>query len=167
MHFRILRIFFVFFQKSLANPEGACYNVEVAMFCRGIEVVITGLTRNQFVRKHTRVRIPPSAPKQKRSANRCSVFVLVKNINRDSNAVRKQHGVLFLNGDRRILQSITLNPNRNALQNSRTNPSLCAKEPKRNRFGSFYIMKTRPSSQTESAFALSTATSSGKCRCRR
>ena len=26
-------------------------------------MVITGLTRNQFVRKHTRVRIPPSAPR--------------------------------------------------------------------------------------------------------
>ena len=31
---------------------------------RDIEVVITGLTRNQFVRKHTRVRIPLSPPKQ-------------------------------------------------------------------------------------------------------
>ena len=30
---------------------------------RDIEVVITGLTRNQFVRKHTRVRIPLSPPK--------------------------------------------------------------------------------------------------------
>ena len=29
---------------------------------RDIEVVITGLTRNQFVRKHTRVRIPLSPP---------------------------------------------------------------------------------------------------------
>ena len=32
---------------------------------RGIEVVITGLTRNQFESNLTRVRIPPSAPKQK------------------------------------------------------------------------------------------------------
>ena len=32
---------------------------------RDIEVVITGLTRNQFVRKHTRVRIPLSPPKTK------------------------------------------------------------------------------------------------------
>ena len=30
--------------------------------CRDIEVVITGLTRNQFVSNHTRVRIPLSAP---------------------------------------------------------------------------------------------------------
>ena len=29
---------------------------------RGIEVVITGLTRNQFARKRTRVRIPSSPP---------------------------------------------------------------------------------------------------------
>ncbi len=28
----------------------------------GIEVVITGLTRNQFVSNHTWVRIPPAAP---------------------------------------------------------------------------------------------------------
>ena len=34
----------------------------------------------------------------------------------------------FVNGDRRILQSITLNPIRNALQNSRTNPSVSAKK---------------------------------------
>ena len=34
---------------------------------RDIEVVITGLTRNQFVRKHTRVRIPLSPPKNGRS----------------------------------------------------------------------------------------------------
>ena len=32
---------------------------------RDIEVVITGLTRNQFVRKHTRVRIPLSPPTKK------------------------------------------------------------------------------------------------------
>ncbi len=31
----------------------------------GIEVVITGLTRNQFVSNHTWVRIPPAAPAQK------------------------------------------------------------------------------------------------------
>ena len=31
---------------------------------RGIEVVITGLTRNQFARKRTRVRIPSSPPTQ-------------------------------------------------------------------------------------------------------
>ena len=32
---------------------------------RDIEVVITGLTRNQFVLTHTRVRIPLSAPRKK------------------------------------------------------------------------------------------------------
>jgi hypothetical protein len=30
--------------------------------CSGIEVVITGLTRNQFGSNPTRVRIPPAAP---------------------------------------------------------------------------------------------------------
>ena len=30
--------------------------------CSGIEEVITGLTRNQFVSNHTWVRIPPAAP---------------------------------------------------------------------------------------------------------
>ena len=35
------------------------------MLCSGIEVVITGLTRNQFVGNHTWVRIPPAAPTQK------------------------------------------------------------------------------------------------------
>ena len=42
----------------------------------------------------------------------------------ESNAVRKQHGVLFPNGDRRILQSISKNQIRDALQNSRTTPLL-------------------------------------------
>ncbi len=31
----------------------------------GIEAVITGLTRNQFVSNHTRVRIPPAAPNKR------------------------------------------------------------------------------------------------------
>ena len=45
--------------------------ISVLSFClfliligRDIEVVITGLTRNQFVRKHTRVRIPLSPPRK-------------------------------------------------------------------------------------------------------
>ena len=44
---------------------------------RGIEVVITGLTRNQFVRKHTRVRIPPSAPRKSKASNGGLVFSFV------------------------------------------------------------------------------------------
>ena len=32
--------------------------------CSGIEVVITGLTRNQFGSNPTRVRIPPAAPEK-------------------------------------------------------------------------------------------------------
>ena len=44
------------------------------LICRGIEEVITGLTRNQFVPKHTRVRIPPSAPKNKDTPCGCPLF---------------------------------------------------------------------------------------------
>ena len=36
--------------------------------CSGIEVVITGLTRNQFASNRTWVRIPPAAPKQEATA---------------------------------------------------------------------------------------------------
>ena len=46
---------------------GLCIDMMHAVasyLCRGIEVVITGLTRNQFARNRTRVRIPPSAPKE-------------------------------------------------------------------------------------------------------
>ena len=41
---------------------------------RDIEVVITGLTRNQFVRKHTRVRIPLSPPKRRTTQSGGSFF---------------------------------------------------------------------------------------------
>ena len=44
-------------QFSIKNPNQN-------LIRRDIEVVITGLTRNQFVRKHTRVRIPLSPPKR-------------------------------------------------------------------------------------------------------
>ena len=47
---------------------------------RDIEVVITGLTRNQFVRKHTRVRIPLSPPKQDGTPKGVP-FLLCENIN--------------------------------------------------------------------------------------
>ena len=56
---------------------------------RDIEVVITGLTRNQFVRKHTRVRIPLSPPKNKKHPQQRVLLVFCENINRDSNAVNK------------------------------------------------------------------------------
>ena len=36
------------------------------------------------------------------------VFILFEGIQWDSNAVKKQHGVLFLNGDRRFLRNISL-----------------------------------------------------------
>ena len=41
---------------------------------RDIEVVITGLTRNQFVLTHTRVRIPLSAPNKTQKTIWSSVF---------------------------------------------------------------------------------------------
>ena len=43
---------------------------------RDIEVVITGLTRNQFVRKHTRVRIPLSPPFDRNSSHEGLRFFL-------------------------------------------------------------------------------------------
>ena len=65
----------ILFQKTLAIPCPLWYNVTRVrksppfrclsahnFIRRGIEAVITGLTRNQFVGNHTRVRIPPSPP---------------------------------------------------------------------------------------------------------
>jgi tRNA(adenine34) deaminase len=47
-----------------AGCAGSLYNLleDTRFIWRGIEVVITGLTRNQFARKRTWVRIPPSPP---------------------------------------------------------------------------------------------------------
>ena len=42
--------------------------------CSGIEVVITGLTRNQFGSNPTRVRIPPAAPRRSKLYIACSDF---------------------------------------------------------------------------------------------
>ena len=45
--------------------SGVLFGADVAKNIRsGIEVVITGLTRNQFGSNPTRVRIPPAAPKK-------------------------------------------------------------------------------------------------------
>ncbi len=109
--------------------KGLCINMIHAVasyLCRDIEVVITGLTRNQFVSNHTRVRIPLSAPKRKSILQ--GGFFVWRRI--ETGFERREQNNLngcFENGDRRILQSITLNSTRNALQNSRTNPSLCTK----------------------------------------
>ena len=78
---------------------------------RDIEVVITGLTRNQFGSNPTGVRIPLSPPKRKKHLKWC-FFRCDGEIQWDSNAVKKQHSALFLNGDRRILQNITYKRNR-------------------------------------------------------
>ena len=47
-------------QIQLQNLSG--YDIIELVLWRGIEAVITGLTRNQFARKGTWVRIPPSPP---------------------------------------------------------------------------------------------------------
>ena len=44
--------------------------------CSGIEVVITGLTRNQFASNRTRVRIPPAAPRREETPDGVSSFLL-------------------------------------------------------------------------------------------
>ena len=43
--------------------------------CSGIEVVITGLTRNQFEGNLTRVRIPPAAPRKEETPDGVSSFL--------------------------------------------------------------------------------------------
>ena len=46
--------------------------------CSGIEVVITGLTRNQFAGNCTRVRIPPAAPFNKTDRQRVGLSYFIK-----------------------------------------------------------------------------------------
>ena len=62
---------------------------------RRIEVVITGLTRNQLGSNPPRVRISPSPPKIKPSVR--AVFVFIK---RDSNIYRGPRKVVRLFGER-------------------------------------------------------------------
>ena len=64
---------------SSSHSISAPYEIE-NFIRRDIEVVITGLTRNQFVRKHTRVRIPLSPPKQDGTPKGVP-FLLCENIN--------------------------------------------------------------------------------------
>lgn len=61
---------------------------------------------------------PPSSAKTRKHPSGC-FFVLRKTILGDSNAVKKQHSALFLNGDRRFLQSINNGVLLFALQKSR------------------------------------------------
>ena len=49
--------------------------------CSGIEVVITGLTRNQFGSNPTRVRIPPAAPKNRDTTFVVSLFFVIGMVN--------------------------------------------------------------------------------------
>ena len=77
------------------------------------------ITWKPFAFTGTRVRIPHPPPKQKSIHASGCFFVLHKTILGDSNAVKKQHSALFLNGDRRFLQSIYFKILLLALQKSR------------------------------------------------
>ena len=66
------------------------------------------IKRTPFLRFYLHVRtFYDVLGKIKAERHRRSAFVLMQNKNRDSNAVTKQPGELFWNGDRRIFQSIT------------------------------------------------------------
>ena len=54
--------------------QAVCKSVS-NLICSGIEVVITGLTRNQFASNRTRVRIPPAAPKSPVNMRVCWTFL--------------------------------------------------------------------------------------------
>ena len=71
----------------------------------------------------TGVRLPSPPPKRQalRQWRRACLLVEIL-IKGESNAEKKQPKWLFLNGDRRILRSITKDKIRNASQNSRTTP---------------------------------------------
>ncbi len=94
-------------------------------------MVITGLTRNQFVLTHTRVRIPLSPPKSEKHPHlrvlSCFFVRIQMGFERSeqNNTVR-----CFVNGDRRFLHDVTKDNIRNVGQKSRTNPSL--RQQKRN-----------------------------------
>ncbi len=60
---------------------------------RGIEVVITGLTRNQFASNRTGVRIPPSPPEREEMELR-SISFFVFSILFDSSNLRSHPFVL-------------------------------------------------------------------------
>ena len=80
---------------------------------RDIEVVITGLTRNQFARKRTGVRIPLSPPKQ--NGTPISVpFLLCGEYKRGFERSKQNNPVsYFVNGDHRFLPDITKDKIRN------------------------------------------------------
>ena len=61
-------MFFLHFSKCLISIKDTW---------RGIEVVITGLTRNQFASNRTWVRIPSSPPKHENTVLLCGVFYFI------------------------------------------------------------------------------------------
>ncbi|MBQ8351827.1 MAG: hypothetical protein IJY20_07280, partial [Clostridia bacterium] len=66
------------------------------------------------------------------------LFLILNAQGWDSNAVKQRSGGALRNGDRSILQSTTSSPFRGALQNARTNPSLCAIKKSIRFFGCFF-----------------------------
>ena len=87
---------------------------------RDIEVVITRRSWKPFGLTPTWVRIPLPPPKQSILFMRVLLFWKYNKVGFE--AVKKQPCELFLNGDRRILQSVTYWLIPNALQNSRRIP---------------------------------------------
>ena len=60
------------------GPDSKLYaNIQKSesLLCSGIEAVITGLTRNQFVGNHTWVRIPPLPPMKNDLESSKSFFI--------------------------------------------------------------------------------------------
>ena len=58
---------------TLRKNDGSC---SFLVFSSGIEVVITGLTRNQFAGNRTGVRIPPAAQKKRQNSSFASFFCI-------------------------------------------------------------------------------------------
>ena len=64
----------------LERRRSLWHNKIVQILCSGIEVVITGLTRNQFASNRTRVRIPPAAPKEEQALKALALlFYILQN----------------------------------------------------------------------------------------
>ena len=91
---------------------------------RDIEVVITGLTRNQFVSNHTRVRIPLSPPNKKDTPCGCP-FYLAQSVGREPCAVWREGSVVR----RRAPPACRAAARRDAFERKREPPDLCATTP--------------------------------------
>ena len=122
---------FYFSRKSLVRGKKVCHNSTVHFVsCSGIEVVITGLTRNQFAGNRTWVRIPPAAPKRTPSAiGRRGFFLMWDSKPERVSGVKKTcQWHVFSREVRRSYASRTDDAN----EVKRHHPTRCAKH--RNRF---------------------------------